>query len=78
MFVCPHGIRFDRDDNLWITDGRAKDGNGQVVYKFSLDGCKVLLTLGTRGVSGDGPNEFNGVTDVAIAPNGESSCPTAT
>jgi DNA-binding beta-propeller fold protein YncE len=70
-FVWPHGIRFDRDGNLWITDGRAADGNGQMVYKLSSDGSKVLMTLGTKGVSGDGPNEFNGVTDVAIAPNGD-------
>ena len=71
MFVWPHGIRFDRDGNLWITDGRAEKGNGQMVYKMSTDGSKVLMTLGTRGVSGDGPNQFNGVTDVAIAPNGD-------
>jgi sugar lactone lactonase YvrE len=71
MFVWPHGIRFDRGGNLWITDGRAADGNGQMVYKLSADGSKVLLTLGTKGVSGDGPNQFNGVTDVAIAPNGD-------
>ncbi|HWW82659.1 MAG TPA: peptidyl-alpha-hydroxyglycine alpha-amidating lyase family protein [Vicinamibacterales bacterium] len=71
MFVWPHGIRFDRDGNLWITDGRAANGNGQMVYKLSSDGSKILMTLGTKGVSGDGPNEFNGVTDVAIAPNGD-------
>ncbi len=71
MFVWPHGIRFDRGGNLWITDGRAADGNGQMVYKLSADGSKVLLALGTKGVSGDGPNQFNGVTDVAIAPNGD-------
>jgi DNA-binding beta-propeller fold protein YncE len=71
MFVWPHGIRFDRDGNLWITDGRAAAGNGQMVYKLSSDGGKVLMTLGTKGVSGEGANEFNGVTDVAIAPNGD-------
>jgi sugar lactone lactonase YvrE len=71
MFVWPHGIRFDRDGNLWITDGRAENGNGQMVYKMTTDGSKVLMTLGTKGVSGDGPNQFNGVTDVAIAPNGD-------
>ena len=42
-----------------------------MVYKMTTDGSKVLMTLGTKGVSGDGPNEFNGVTDVAIAPNGD-------
>jgi len=71
MFAWPHGIRFDRDGNLWITDGRAENGKGQMVYKFNSDGTKLLMTLGTKGVSGEGPNEFNGVTDVAIAPNGD-------
>jgi len=70
-FVWPHGIRFDRDGNLWITDGRADKGNGQMVYKMSADGSKVLMTLGTKGVSGDGPHAFNGVADVAIAQNGD-------
>src|SRR5215831_6573732 len=38
MFAWPHGIRFDRDGNLWITDGRAENGKGQMVYKFNADG----------------------------------------
>src|SRR6478672_5869649 len=71
MFVWPHGIRFDREGNLWITDGRADKGNGQMVYKMSADGSKLLMTLGTKGVSGDGPHAFNGVADVAIAQNGD-------
>ena len=54
MFVWPHGIRVDRDGYLWITDGRARDGNGQQVFKFAPDG-KLLMTLGTAGVSGEGP-----------------------
>jgi len=70
-YVWPHGLRFDRDGNLWITDGRADNGNGQMVYKLTGDGSKVLLALGTKGVSGDGPNQFNGPCDVAIAPNGD-------
>jgi DNA-binding beta-propeller fold protein YncE len=70
MFVWPHGIRFDRDGFLWLTDGRAADGNGQLVYKFSADG-KLVMTLGTKGISGDGPGAFNGPTDVAVARNGD-------
>ena len=71
QFVWPHGIRFDRNGFLWITDGRAADGNGQLVYKLTPDGAKVLMTLGTKGVSGEAPNEFNGPTDVAVAANGD-------
>jgi DNA-binding beta-propeller fold protein YncE len=70
-FVWPHGLRFDRDGNLWLTDGRAANGNGQMVYKLSGDGSKVLMTIGTKGVSGEGPYTFNGPTDVAVAPNGD-------
>jgi DNA-binding beta-propeller fold protein YncE len=70
MFVWPHGIRVDRNGFLWITDGRAENGKGQQVFKFTRDG-KLLMTLGTAGVSGDGPDTFNGPTDVAVAPDGD-------
>lgn len=70
MFVQSHGLFLDRDGNIWVTDGRAKDGKGQQVFKFSPDG-KVLMTLGKAGVSGDGPDTFNGPSDVAIASNGD-------
>jgi len=70
MFVWPHGIRVDRNGFLWITDGRGRDGRGQQVFKYTLDG-KLVMTLGTAGVSGEGPDTFNGPTDVAVAPNGD-------
>ena len=60
----------DKDGNIWITDGHAKDGKGFQVFKFSPEG-KVLLTLGKAGVAGDGPDTFNEPNDVAIAPNGD-------
>ncbi len=70
LFVWPHGIRVDLNGFLWITDGRARDGKGQQVFKFTRDG-KLVMTLGTAGVAGDGPNTFNGPTDVAVAQNGD-------
>jgi uncharacterized protein YjiK len=70
LFVWPHGMRVDRDGFLWITDGRARDGIGQQVFKYTRDG-QLVMTLGTKGVAGDGPNTFNGVTDVAVAANGD-------
>jgi DNA-binding beta-propeller fold protein YncE len=70
MFVWPHGIRVDRNGFLWLTDGRAADGNGQLVYKFDLQG-NLLMTIGTKGVSGTTDTTFNGPTDVAVAPNGD-------
>jgi sugar lactone lactonase YvrE len=70
MFVWPHGIRVDRNGFLWITDGREAEGRGQQVFKFSPD-RRLLMTLGTKGVPGDGPDTFNGPCDVAVAANGD-------
>lgn len=63
MFNYPHGLFVDRDDNVWVSDGRAKNGRGHTVMKFSPDG-KLLMTLGKPGVVGDGPDTFNGPSDV--------------
>ena len=70
LFAWPHGIRIDRFGNLWITDGQARNGIGQQVFKYSADG-KLLMTLGTKGVRGEGPDTFGGPCDVAVAANGD-------
>jgi DNA-binding beta-propeller fold protein YncE len=70
LFVYPHGVRVDRNGFLWLTDARGRDGKGHQVFKYSREG-KLLMTLGTAGVAGDGPDTFNGPTDVAVAPNGD-------
>jgi hypothetical protein len=70
LFAWPHGIRVDRFGYLWITDGQARNGIGQQVFKYTLDG-KLLMTLGTKGVRGDGPDTFGGPCDVAVAENGD-------
>ncbi|GAC1659414.1 MAG: peptidyl-alpha-hydroxyglycine alpha-amidating lyase family protein [Gemmatimonadaceae bacterium] len=64
MFIMPHGLDVDRNDNVWVTDvGR------QQVFKFAADG-RVLLTLGERGVAGSDSAHFNFPTDVAVRPDG--------
>jgi len=70
MINWPHGLFADRDGNIWVTDGRGGNGKGHTVTKFSSDG-KVLMTLGKPGVAGDGPDTFNGPSDVLVAPNGD-------
>jgi DNA-binding beta-propeller fold protein YncE len=70
MFIWPHGFFLDVDGNVWTTDARGKDGKGHQVFKFTPDG-KLLMTLGTAGVAGDGQNTFDGPADVAVAPNGD-------
>jgi len=70
MFIFPHGLSVDRDGNLWVTDGRGEKGKGQTVMKLSPEG-KVLMTLGKPGVAGDGPDTFNGPSDVLTVPSGD-------
>src|SRR5262245_13886385 len=70
MFVQAHGMTLDREGNVWVTDAQDKDGKGQQVFKLSPEG-KVLMTLGKAGVAKEGPDTFNGPTDVVIAPNGD-------
>jgi DNA-binding beta-propeller fold protein YncE len=70
MFHFPHGATLDRDGNLWVTDARGGDGYGHQVFKFDPNG-RVLMTLGTKGASGSGPDHFDQPTDVVVAPNGD-------
>jgi len=70
MFVYPHGLYVDREGNVWVSDGLAKDGKGQQVFKFSPDG-KLLLTLGKASVAGSGPDAFNQPSSIAVAANGD-------
>jgi sugar lactone lactonase YvrE len=60
-----HGLRFDTNGNVWITDV----GN-HTVRKFSADG-KLLLTLGVEGKAGDTIGQFDQPADVAFGPKGE-------
>jgi DNA-binding beta-propeller fold protein YncE len=65
-----HGLRIDREGNLWATDVGA-----HTVIKVSPQG-QVLMTLGTRGQSGmwdeaAGTRLFNQPNDIAIAANGD-------
>jgi 6-bladed beta-propeller protein len=70
MLVQPHGFDVDGAGFIWATDAQAKDGKGEQVFKFTPEG-RLLLTLGTAGVTGEGPNTFNGPTDVAIGAGGD-------
>jgi DNA-binding beta-propeller fold protein YncE len=58
MFGNPHGIRIDREGNVWCVD----NGNQQV-YKFTRDG-QLLQTWGTKGVTGSDANTFGRPTDI--------------
>jgi hypothetical protein len=70
MFVFPHGLLIDKDDNVWVTDADGKDGKGHQAIKFSPKG-EILMKLGKAGVPGDGPDTFNKPSGVAIGRNGD-------
>ena len=73
MIAWPHGMYVDRAGNVWVTDatgiGNIPEGVGHVIYKFSPEGG-LLMTLGRKGVAGDGPDVFNQPSDVLVAPDG--------
>jgi peptidylamidoglycolate lyase len=64
LFLNPHAIAVDHEDNIWATDN-----NLHQVFKLSPTG-ELLLVVGEAGVRGDDGRHFNGVTDVAVARDG--------
>lgn len=71
LFAHPHGFTVDKDGNIWTTDTNDQGGAlGQTVLKISPEG-KVLMTLGTPGAGGNGPDKFDRPTGVAIGANGD-------
>ena len=60
-----HGLRIDHENNVWVTD----IGNHRVL-KFDAEG-KLLLALGKKGQPGEGPDQFDRPTDIAVAPGGD-------
>lgn len=64
LFVMPHSLTIDKDDNIWVTDVGL-----QQVLKFDREG-RLLLKLGVAGVAGTDSLHFNRPTDVTVAADG--------
>lgn len=64
LIKSAHGLRLDRDENVWVTDVV-----GHRVYKFDPTGLQ-LLVLGT-GEPGAANDQFNKPTDIAFGLNDE-------
>src|SRR5204863_7442693 len=82
LFAHPHGFTVDKDGNLWTTDTNDEETilglpatnargvkMGHSVLKLSPNG-RVLMTIGTEGIAGNGPYAFDRPTGVAVAANG--------
>ncbi len=71
MINYSHGLHVDKDNNIWVSDGRAmNNGKGHTVMKFNQDG-KLLMTLGKPGVAGTGTDVFSEPSDIYVVPNGD-------
>ena|SRR5258708_5817130 len=65
QFKVAHGLRADKDGNIWTTD------NGfHIVRKFSPKG-EVMATLGEQGVPGPDEKHFRAPDDLVFASNGD-------
>jgi peptidylamidoglycolate lyase len=64
LFMMPHGLTVDNENNIWVTDVGLHQ-----VFKFSHKG-KLLMKLGEATVSGNDSLHFNKPTDIAIAKDG--------
>jgi len=65
-----HGLHVDKDNNIWVSDGRdMNNGKGHTVMKFNQDG-KLLMTLGKPGVAGTTTDTFSEPSDIYVTPDG--------
>lgn len=64
VFIMPHGLSVDKQNNVWVTDVGL-----QQVLKFSHDGM-LLLKTGERKKAGNDHSHFNMPTDVLVMDDG--------
>jgi len=64
LFIMPHGLEVDNENNIWVTDCGLHQ-----VFKFDSNG-NLLMTLGEAKISGNDTEHFNLPTDVAVLPDG--------
>ena len=64
LFIMPHGLTVDQNNNVWVTDVSLQE-----VFKFSHEG-KLLMKIGITRETGSDSLRFNQPTDVAVAPDG--------
>lgn len=64
LFIMPHGLTVDKENNIWVTDVGLHQ-----VFKFTHKG-QLLMKLGEAKVSGNDSSHFNKPTDIAVARDG--------
>ena len=64
IFIMPHGLAIDKEDNLWVTDVGLHQ-----IFKFNSKG-ELLMALGEAKSPGNDQTHFNLPTDVAVTSDG--------
>ncbi len=64
LFIMPHGLTVDKNNNIWVTDVGLHQ-----VFKFSHEG-ELLMKLGEAKIAGNDSAHFNRPTDVAVSGDG--------
>ena len=64
LFIMPHGLSVDKEDNVWIADVGLHQ-----IFKFSHEG-DLLMTLGEAKIPGNDSLHFYLPTDIAVADDG--------
>ena len=64
LFIMPHGLTIDNENNVWVTDVGLHQ-----IFKFNHAG-KLLMKLGEASIAGNDNFHFNKPTDIAIAKDG--------
>jgi peptidylamidoglycolate lyase len=64
LFIMPHGLTVDKQNNVWVTDVGLHQ-----IFKFSHEG-KLLMKLGEAKIPGNDSLHFNRPTDVAVTNDG--------
>jgi peptidylamidoglycolate lyase len=64
LFIMPHSLTVDNNNNVWVTDVGLHQ-----IFKFDHEG-KLLMKLGVAKIAGNDDNHFNLPTDVAVCSDG--------
>lgn len=65
----PHRIKispYDPENRVWVIDE-----TGHIIYVFSNDGERLLMTLGEKNVPGDDETHYNLPQDIVFLPDGK-------
>jgi len=64
LFIMPHGLSVDKENNVWVTDV-----GSQQIHKLSHEG-ELILSIGEAGVFGNDKTHFALPSDLSILEDG--------